>query len=163
MPSTVQCSGQPDGHPLPAVGGVFHTCTIRANLESNEFNGLWKNSRGDLDKFGRQWVNFTKQSVPLVSDGRPHPSATGGARPVLADRGQPSPPPSVAHTPMVGDAGPGVMPGLVLYRGAQGVRRIKKWRRQSIWEDGRRRRVPGVPLSRTINFHTKLGASRVRL
>ncbi len=42
----------------------------------DEFNGLWKNSRGDLDKFGRHWANFTKQSVPLVSDGRPHPSAT---------------------------------------------------------------------------------------
>ncbi len=27
---------------------------------------------------------------------------------------------------MVGDAGPGVMPGLVLWRGAQGVRRMKK-------------------------------------
>ncbi len=29
---------------------------------------------------------------------------------------------------MVGDAGPGVMPGLVLYLGAQGVRRMKKRR-----------------------------------
>ncbi len=31
-------------------------------------------------------------------------------------------------TPMVGDAGPGVMPGLVLYRGAEGMRRVKRYR-----------------------------------
>ncbi len=39
-------------------------CTIRAKLESYEFNGLRTGSRGDRAKFGRRRANFARQIVP---------------------------------------------------------------------------------------------------